>query len=411
MLMSSEAPKGTALPLQVTLPAPSRPRRRLPWLAGALLLVLAMPLALPAPAPLVIAPQVAAPVGVMALARLMPEGDLIRVAPPHGAGDARLAELRVSVGDRVDAGAVLAILDNAPSLDAAVLSAEAQVASRDAALVQAREAVCIARLEAAAALAEAEIAAETAIARRDRAAALAERGITATAARDDLDAIAAQAAQAVVRAAATLERWQGDSATHPDILAAASAVEAARIEAARARTDRARAAGMQKASLYHHFPSKEALFIACVTEGYADALRRLEAIRADRALSDIERLRSAMEEIYRVNLSEPVGRMAPMIAEVAPNIPEVARAFHGGFINRHYELIAGILDDGIAHGSFAPLETLGLRQMIFGPVIFLAMEREMTAGFPDRDALNPVERIRESHIDLILRLLCGPDRG
>lgn len=173
--------------------------------------------------------------------------------------------------------------------------------------------------------------------------------------------------------------------------------------------DLARAAGMQKASLYHHFPSKEALFIACVTEGYADALRRLEAIRSDAALSDIERLRGAMQEIYRVNLSEPVGRMAPMIAEVAPNIPEVASAFHGGFITRHYELITGILEDGIAHGSFAPLDPLGLRQMIFGPVIFLAMEREMTAGFPDRDALNPVERIRESHIELILRLLCGPD--
>jgi hypothetical protein len=31
----------------------------------------------------------------------------------------------------------------------------------------------------------------------------------------------------------------------------------------------------------------------------------------------------------------------------------------------------------------------------------------MTARFPDRDALYPVERIRASHIDLILRLLVG----
>ncbi len=173
--------------------------------------------------------------------------------------------------------------------------------------------------------------------------------------------------------------------------------------------DLARVAGIQKASLYHHFPSKEALFIACVTEGYADAVRRLEAIRTDPALGDAGSLRAAMEEIYRVNLTQPVGRMAPLIAEVAPTIPAVARAFHGGFITRHYELITGIIEDGIAGGSFAPLDTLGLRQMIFGPVIYLAMEREMTAGFPDRDAINPVDRIRESHIDLILRLLCGPD--
>ncbi|MGC9523173.1 MAG: TetR/AcrR family transcriptional regulator [Anaerolineae bacterium] len=172
--------------------------------------------------------------------------------------------------------------------------------------------------------------------------------------------------------------------------------------------DVARAIGIQKASLYHHFPSKEALFIACVSDGYDGALKRLESIRTDDSLTDAVRIRTAMEEIYRVNLTTPVGRMAPMIAEVAPTIPEVARAFHGGFIAGHYALVTGMIEDGIARGSFAPLDPLGLRQMIFGPVIYLAMEREMTTDFPDRDTLNPVDRIRESHIDLILRLLTSP---
>ena len=171
--------------------------------------------------------------------------------------------------------------------------------------------------------------------------------------------------------------------------------------------DLARAVGVQKASLYHHFASKEALFIACVTEGYEGAVRKLKEIRTDTTLDDAVRIRHAIEEIYRVNLTTPVGRMAPLIAEVAPSKPEVARAFHAGFIAQHYALVTGMIEDGIARGSFAPLDPLGLRQMIFGPVIFLAMEREMTASFPDRDTLNPVDRLRESHIDLILRLLTG----
>lgn len=175
--------------------------------------------------------------------------------------------------------------------------------------------------------------------------------------------------------------------------------------------DLARAVGVQKASLYHHFPSKQALFVACVTEGYEAAVQRLEAIRADPSFTDAARIRAAMEEIYRVNLTLPVGRMAPLIAEVAAKIPEIARNFHDGFIGRHYALVTGMIEDGIARGSFAPLDTLGLRQMIFGPVIFLAMEREMTASFPDAEAINPVDRIRESHIDLILRLLTSTSEG
>jgi AcrR family transcriptional regulator len=173
--------------------------------------------------------------------------------------------------------------------------------------------------------------------------------------------------------------------------------------------DLARAIGIQKASLYHHFPSKEALFIACVTEGFDGAVRRLEALRSDDTLSDPDRIRAAMEEIYRINLTTPVGRMSPLIAEVAPTIPEVAQTFHNGFIARHYATVTGMIEDGIAHGSFAAVDPLGMQHLIFGPVITLALSREMTASFPNRDDLYPVDRIRETHIDLILKLLLGPE--
>ncbi len=172
--------------------------------------------------------------------------------------------------------------------------------------------------------------------------------------------------------------------------------------------DLARAVGIQKASLYHHFASKQVLFVACVTEGYEGSVRRLEAIRTDAALSDPARIKAAMDEIYRINLTTPVGRMAPLIAEVAPTIPDVAKAFHGGFIARHYATVTGMIEDGIARGSFTPVDTLGMQHLIFGPVITLALSREMTASFPDRDTLYPVDRIRKTHIDLILRLLTTP---
>lgn len=169
----------------------------------------------------------------------------------------------------------------------------------------------------------------------------------------------------------------------------------------------ARAVGIQKASLYHHFTSKEDLFIACVTEGYEATVRRLEALRADVSLGDADRIRATMEELYRINLETNVGRMAPLISEVAQDIPSVAETFHGGFITRQYGIVRGMVEDGIARGSFEPVDPLGMQHLIFGPIITLSLSREMTATFPDRDALYPVDRIKASHIDLILRLLLG----
>lgn len=169
----------------------------------------------------------------------------------------------------------------------------------------------------------------------------------------------------------------------------------------------ARAVGIQKASLYHHFTSKEDLFIACVTEGYEATVRRLEALRADASLGDADRIRATMEELYRINLETNVGRMAPLISEVAQDIPSVAETFHGGFITRQYGIVRGMVEDGIARGSFDAVDPLGMQHLIFGPIITLSLSREMTATFPDRDALYPVDQIKASHIDLILRLLLG----
>lgn len=195
-----------------------------------------------------------------------------------------------------------------------------------------------------------------------------------------------------------------------DILRAATELFLAHGFAGTSMAALSRAVGIQKASLYHHFPSKEALFIACVTEGYEATVRRLEALRADASLGDADRIRATMDELYRINLDTNVGRMAPLISEVAQDIPSVAETFHGGFITRQYGIVRGMIEDGIARGSFEEVDPLGMQHLIFGPIITLSLSREMTASFPDRDDLYPVERIRASHVDLILRLLLGPRR-
>lgn len=179
---------------------------------------------------------------VLGLARLMPEGDLIHVSPPFGAGDARVAAVLVAEGDRVTEGALLARLDNAAALASARLAAEALVAQREAALAQARESVRIGLLEARASLGEARAAAEAAESRLERARVLAGRGVTTTATLDDLEAASAQAVQALARAEAALARWDtGSIDTQPDVVVAQAALDAARIDQERAIRDLAKA--------------------------------------------------------------------------------------------------------------------------------------------------------------------------
>ena len=182
------------------------------------------------------------PSDVVGLARLMPRGDVAVVAAPYGAGDARVAEILVSVGDRVARGDTLALLDNAQALEGAVLAAESALTVRQATLAQTRSAIAASRAEAQATLDQARAAAREARANLDRTEDLAQRGVATDATRDAARTAAEEAALAVARAEATLARFTGtDLDAQPDVVVAARNVAAAGAELARARADRSRA--------------------------------------------------------------------------------------------------------------------------------------------------------------------------
>ncbi len=76
------------------------------------------------------------PIGVSALGRLAPQGEVIKVAPVSGAEGGRVDRLLVDVGARVKAGQVVAILDPYRRREAAVLQAQAHVGVAQAKLEQ-----------------------------------------------------------------------------------------------------------------------------------------------------------------------------------------------------------------------------------------------------------------------------------
>ena len=171
---------------------------------------------------------------IVALGRILPQGDVISIATPFGAGDARLATLNVAVGDQVKSGDVLAILDNYDQLQSAIEAAHANVAVREASLVQTREAISASRAEAQAALERSQATAAEAKSDLTRATSLLERGITTRADFDQIVARATEAERDVERNLATLSRFDPNSGSAlADIAVAEANLQAARVDVLR----------------------------------------------------------------------------------------------------------------------------------------------------------------------------------
>ncbi len=175
---------------------------------------------------------------IAGLGRLLPLGDIRVIAPPFGAADARIANLDVTEGERVERGAVLATLDNERTLKAAVEAARGMMVAREAALRQVREQVLASRDEARALLARAEAGALNARQDLERANDLVARGIYTKASLDQRRAANDQAQQEVAKARATLARLDGaDLDEQSDVVLARRNLEASKADVARAEAD------------------------------------------------------------------------------------------------------------------------------------------------------------------------------
>lgn len=175
---------------------------------------------------------------IVALGKILPKDDVITVAPPYGAGDARVARIEVRIGDKVAEGDTIAVLDNLAQLQSGVDSARAGLAVKDANLQQVRQTVRASKAEERAALERAQSVLENAQTELQRTRELFDRGIVTRAALDNAESARRQADRDVERAKATLGRFDGDDLdSQPDVIVALRNLEAARAELTAAQRD------------------------------------------------------------------------------------------------------------------------------------------------------------------------------
>lgn len=175
---------------------------------------------------------------VGALGRLMPEDDTSTLALPFASGDARVARLLAREGQRVTSGQVVAELDNLPQRMAQRAKAAAELATKRAALDQARSAARLSLAEAYAGDDRAGAVRRAADQELMRVLKLANVGMATRAQLDQAQSMAAQAVADQTRATATVQRYGSrESDAQPDVQLAIRELEVTKAGLAQAEQE------------------------------------------------------------------------------------------------------------------------------------------------------------------------------
>jgi AcrR family transcriptional regulator len=153
-----------------------------------------------------------------------------------------------------------------------------------------------------------------------------------------------------------------------DILRTATGLLAERGYAATSLDEIAEVLDLSKASLYHYFPSKEHLILACLDRIGDETNRQLRAVAAS-ALSPRDRLRAAVRaQVLVLTRDQPAGA-ALFIRDVG--LPEAARARLRTFVEQHDRLFRSIIDEGIRAGELHVADPAVARLLMHGAVNFI----------------------------------------
>ncbi len=183
------------------------------------------------------------------------------------------------------------------------------------------------------------------------------------------------------------------------ILNAARAIFAARGYAGARLEDVAAGAGISKAALYLQFADKAALFCEMI-DWMVDSILPVampSSLAAGSPQGQLETLVGAVSQ----QLGRPeIAFLPKLVIAESGNFPEVARAYHDRVIRRVLALIQGILERGIADGSFRPVDTgMAARSLAGGLLLGMLWKSVLEPVGAD-----PVDlaALGAAHVDVIL---------
>jgi AcrR family transcriptional regulator len=151
---------------------------------------------------------------------------------------------------------------------------------------------------------------------------------------------------------------------------------------------------LSKASIYHYFPSKEDLILACLDRVGDEAQRQLTAA-ADSAVSPRDRLHAVVRaQVLTLTRDQSAGASL-FIHDVG--LPEAARARVRALVERHDQLFRSIIEDGIKAGELHVADPAVARLLMHGAVNFIP------SWYQESRRMSP-ERLADVVADTLLQL-------
>lgn len=169
-------------------------------------------------------------------------------------------------------------------------------------------------------------------------------------------------------------------------------------------------AGVSKGTLYLYYPSKEELLKAVIRESLVGRIAAGAAqIRRSTAPS-AQLLREVFAPWWLQVIASPASGVIKIVVTEVRNFPDLAEYYRREVIEAGQQLIADVLERGIARGEFAPVDTMLVAHSLCLPMVMLCLHKHsLGACAPVATLSNPEPFIR-AHIELVLRGLQAPAR-
>lgn len=173
----------------------------------------------------------------------------------------------------------------------------------------------------------------------------------------------------------------------------------------------AAAAGVSKGTLFRYYPSKQALFEAVVRQ-YMVSLIELGHAQLDaRTESSSMLLKEALLKWWHLICHEQMGGLPRLVVSESENFPYLARFYIREVVQPGLQLIVKVLQRGIDHGEFRPMNLVMTAQSLWAGMSYLMLWEQVFSPHSPQTQMD-AQAFIEHHVQTLCHgLMANPSRG